>query len=231
VCAAIILDAALQGCSARFPLNNIRSSTASTVVTTRSMAHDRRYATGHSHKNRKAVCHGNLFTRRSTPAAKPYLQNFGLTQNPRRSKPHQVTPHRHHRCPSRLASRCDQNALPLSARLVNRRVALDAAANLAESSLCSFPTITSVNPSSAGSPVAGRVVNNISPRPNLAKWTCHATNCNHGDASRLPPSPRIVRRCSCLMSSAPPCVDEGSDFFFVSKVALVEIDGILMSVV
>ena len=69
----MVLDAALRGCFARFPLNNTHSLTASTMVTTRIMAHGRRYLTRRSRKNRKAVCHGDPFTRRSTPAAKPYL--------------------------------------------------------------------------------------------------------------------------------------------------------------
>jgi hypothetical protein len=50
----------------------------------------------------------------------------------------------------------------LNAYLINLRVALDAAANPAESSLSSSPTVTPANPSSTASPAAGRIVNNIS---------------------------------------------------------------------
>jgi len=44
------------------------------MVTTRSMAHDTRHATRVRHTNRKAICHGDLFTRKSTPAGNPHLQ-------------------------------------------------------------------------------------------------------------------------------------------------------------
>ena len=74
VCATIIIDAALRGCSARFTLYNIRSLTVSTMVTTRSMAHDTRHATRPSHKNRKTICYGDLCTYKSTPAGKPHLR-------------------------------------------------------------------------------------------------------------------------------------------------------------
>ena len=46
----------------------------STMVTTRSMAHDTQHATRACHTNRKAVCQGVLFTRKSSPAGKPHLQ-------------------------------------------------------------------------------------------------------------------------------------------------------------
>jgi hypothetical protein len=67
-----------RGCSARFPLHNIRSLTVSTAITTRSMAQDTRHATRACHTNRKAVCHGDLLTRKSSPARKPHLQFSAL---------------------------------------------------------------------------------------------------------------------------------------------------------
>jgi hypothetical protein len=89
----------------------------------------------------------------------------------------------------------------LNARLINRRITLDAAANLIESSLSSSSSVTFANPSSTASPAAGRIIDNISPRSNPAKWTCYKTNRNYGDTSYLPPSPWIVRRYRCRLSS------------------------------
>jgi hypothetical protein len=85
----------------------------------------------------------------------------------------------------------------LNARLINRRIALDATADLTESSLSSSTTITSAQPSSAASPAAGQVVNNISQQSNPAKWVCYTTDCNHGNTSRLSHSPWIVRHWCC----------------------------------
>jgi hypothetical protein len=72
--ATISLDAALWGCSARFPLDNIRPLTVSIMVTTRSMAHNTRHVTRPSRKNRAAVCYGDLLTCKSTAAGKPDLR-------------------------------------------------------------------------------------------------------------------------------------------------------------
>ena len=74
MCATINLDAALRGCSARSPPDNIRSLTVSTMVTTRSMAQDTRHATKAYHVDRKAVCHEHLFTRKPSPTGKQHLQ-------------------------------------------------------------------------------------------------------------------------------------------------------------
>jgi len=72
--ATVSLDAALRGCSAHFPLDNIRPLTVSTMVTTRSMAHNTRHTIIPSRKNRAAVCYGDPLTCKPTPAGKPHLR-------------------------------------------------------------------------------------------------------------------------------------------------------------
>jgi hypothetical protein len=52
----------------------------STMITTRSVAQDTRHATRACYTDRKAVCHGSLLTRKSSPAGKPHLR-FSASHN------------------------------------------------------------------------------------------------------------------------------------------------------